>query len=512
MLSDKPYAELLHLEPAQYTSLQNLDFMGDLIDFSYIKKDIAGTKKAFEIVEAIRQTDLLAVDQARLHYFQANAWSNMRFFNRFEQPDSWDYDQTELTKEIFHLRSCLRMEGFAEMQKERQCQIFTNLGNHFSHVGRFIEAQHMWHNALAIIPRFPMALGNIGQGYFHYAGCLYDDNHRSIFIYHTYDYLKRALLLKKHLDPSAFNHWNELAGKIAANWPASFLQVDHDFNQFDLGENGDLKDYREWCLGQSLYINPLNDLGPYTIACHDILHLPAMTVANGEPPKYHTLFNQIKQEYGTARFLYYEGTQLAVQHYADHDIQLVDTLEYAEYSYNLEKVKIAYRLIYSLFDKIAYLLNDYLQLDLKRSAVSFRALWHETIKGKRILRNRFRNNNNLALRGLYWLSKDLFNADEEQAHSEVLEPGAQELAAIRNHIEHKSFKVVQYGTWGADDEDNYTYSIDRGKFEFKTIKLMGLIRSAIIYTSLAIHHEEIQNPKGSAFPMELPDFPFDDKV
>jgi hypothetical protein len=118
----------------------------------------------------------------------------------------------------------------------------------------------------------------------------------------------------------------------------------------------------------------------------------------------------------------------------------------------------------------------------------------------------------LALRGLYWLSKDLFNADDEDAHSTVLEPEAQELAEIRNHIEHKSFKVVQYGTWGGDDEDEYTFNIDRGKFELKTLKLMRLIRAAIIYTSLAIHHEERRSLKGPAYPLPLPELPFDDKV
>ena len=93
MLSYKPYAGPLHLEPALYTSLQNLNFMGDLIDFSYIKQGIAGTKKAIEIAEVIRQSDLLPVDHVRFQYFQTNNWSNMRYFNCFEQPESWDYDQ-----------------------------------------------------------------------------------------------------------------------------------------------------------------------------------------------------------------------------------------------------------------------------------------------------------------------------------------------------------------------------------------------------------------------------------
>lgn len=512
MLSQKTYAELLLIDPAQFSDLENLDFAGALYDRSYELRDIKGTLKGQAIAAQINIQNLSPADQARFHYFQANGWSNIRHDKRFQVQASWDYDQEELTQEIFHLRSSMRSDGFAAFEGDRRCQIYTNLGNHFSHVGRFVEAQQMWKEALAIKSYFPMALGNLGQGYFYYGQAVYDNTHRNIFIVHAYRYLNRALGFQKHLDPNAYDSWKGLAGSIATAVPANVLQANHHFNSFDLGKAKALKTYREWCLELQLYINPLNDIDTYTMACHDVLHLPDMTVKVGEPPKYQTLFNQIKQEYATARFLFFEGTQPHKPHYSDQDVKIVDTLEYAEYSYHMEKVKIAFRLIYSLFDKIGYLLNDYLQIGLTRKQISFKTLWHESHKGKKILRQNFHNNNNHALRGLYWLSKDLFNAEDEDAHSIVLEPEAQELAEIRNHIEHKSFKVVQYGTWGGDDADEYTFSIDRGKFELKTLKLMRLARAAIIYTSLAIHHEERRGLKGPAYPVPLPELPFDDKV
>lgn len=512
MITDKPYAELLRLDPLNYTDLENVVFVCALFDHSANRNDLPGTEKGLEIGGAIVLENLVPADQARLLYYMANGWSQMRQFRRFEQQLAWDYDQEELTQEIFYLRSCLLSTGFKQLETELQCRVYNNLGNHFSHVGRFVEAHNMWQSALEINPNFAMALGNIGQGCFYYARAVYDEAHRNIFIYHAYQYLGRALELKKHLVPGAAEHWAGLRQQIAGRWPLRYLEKVHSFNHFDMGKAKPLRRYREWCLQQSLYLNPLNDLGYYTEACHDVLHLPSITVKAGEPPKYHTLFNQIKQEYATARFLFYEATQPHKQHYSDKDVKLVDTLEYAEYSYHAEKVKIAYRLVYSLFDKIAYLLNDYLQIGLKRKSISFKSLWHEEVKGKKVLRQRFQNNTNLALRGLYWLSKDLLNAGDEEAHSAALEPDTRALAEIRNHIEHKSFKLVQYGTWGGDDPDDYTYSIDRGKFELKTIRLMGLIRSAIIYTSLAIHHEEKLKPKSMSYPVTLPDLTFDDKI
>lgn len=509
----KTYAELLQIDPIIYDDQEKLSFVGKLVDLSSDNQDIKGTEKAIGIATNIKPENLTPAEQARLHYFQANAWANMRHFRRFQRQAAWDYDQEELTHEIFHLRSALRSEGLDDLQQIVKCQIFTNSGNVCSHIGRFVEAQENWRSALEIDRNFPMALGNIGQGCFSYGRSVYDEAHRNIFIYHAYQYLGRALPFRQHVSPGAYEHWKKMRESIAERWPGSYLNKEHSFNHFDLGKNKALRNYRQWCLNERLYVNPLNDLGNYTEASHDVLHLPNMTVAAGEPPKYHTLFNQIKQEYATARFLFYDGTSPHTQHYSDTDVRLVDTSDYTEYSYHVEKIKIAFRLIYSLFDKIAYLLNDYLKIGLTRKSISFKNLWHENVKGKKSLRMQFQNNNNLALRGLYWLSKDLLNAEDEEAHDDALEPEARELAEIRNHIEHKSFKVVQYGTWGHDDADGYAFSIGRSKFELKTLRMMKLVRSAIIYTSLAIHHEEGQRSiKGPSLPVVLPDLLFQNKV
>ena len=52
--------------------------------------------------------------------------------------------------------------------------------------------------------------------------------------------------------------------------PTDFKNHLPDLNDFPLGE-GDLKEYRLWCLEKKLYINPLNDLGPYPIASHKLI-------------------------------------------------------------------------------------------------------------------------------------------------------------------------------------------------------------------------------------------------
>ena len=144
-----------------------------------------------------------------------------------------------------------------------------------------------------------------------------------------------------------------------------------DLDGHEVGASEEERAYRIWCLDNKLFLNPLNDLGAHRIAARDILHLPPFVAPIDEPPSLLGLFNQLKQEFVTARWLYYDGTRGKGVHFADRDVVLLNTLDYPTYSIAIEKVKAAYRLAYSLFDKIAFFLNAYLDLSwTKRGSIS----------------------------------------------------------------------------------------------------------------------------------------------
>lgn len=463
-MTETEYKNLFDLlDVDAYSDNAKLQLIGKLFDGALDCHDRKGIERGFTIIETINYDTLSSDNKILYHYFSANAWSTLKRFNQAQNQNGWDYDQEELTKEIFHLRKCISIEGFKDIMRERQCQVYTNLGLQLLHIGRFVEAVELWHKALAINATFPMALGSMGSGLYDYAVRIYDSSHQGIFVYHSYTVLKKAVKYQKQLHKNPYNAFLQSIAKIEKSNSVEALNKSYNFNSFDLGEDQELRTYRQWGLQNTLYLNPINDLAAYTVASHDCLHLPEIVVKAGEPPKHYILFNQIKQEYATARFLLYEGTTKTDTHYSDCDTVLYDTADYSAYSFNIEKIKISYRLLYSIFDKVAYLLNNYLELEIKRSQISFKTLWKDK---KDNLRPIFSNNNNLALRGLYWLSKDLFN--EEDAFNQLLEPASKELADIRNHIEHKSFRVQENGTWGQDDQDGFTFAIDRHKFEQKT--------------------------------------------
>jgi hypothetical protein len=210
-----------------------------------------------------------------------------------------------------------------------------------------------------------------------------------------------------------------------------------------------------------------------------------MVLRVNEKPVYQSIFNQLKQEYVSARFLFFESLLNRAIHFSDKEVILMDTLDYCLYSLSVEKTKIAFRICYSSFDKIAYFINLYFRLGNKSQRVNFRNIWYKNLDKKQGLNAEITKNANWALRGLFWLSKDLYEKEFETS----IEPQAKEIANIRNYIEHKSFKVIEVSNLNCTEETE-TYEIDRDLFIEKTLKVMKLCRSALMYLSFLIYDEE----------------------
>lgn len=421
------------------------------------------------------------------HYNVANGWSYLQQLTQnFSSDEFWSFDLRESEQQIINLRLALSFSKNST-NNHKKCEILTNLGILFSHLGRFSEAQLYWQKAIKIDSSFSMALGNIGFGLFHYSKILYDNGHQLLFLKFAYKYLNKAI------NTDIYEEAN-IAFQNIVNFLESIINIEklrdiQNLETFSIGDSKSEQEYRTWCLKNHLFLNPLNDIITDNIAGHDCLLLPAITLKFNEPPIYQTIFNQIKQEFVSARHMLFEGLTQKHTHFSDKDNIQLDTLDYAVYSYSSEKIKTTFRLCYSILDKIGYLINDYLDLQHKPDKVSFRGIWSlydKTTKAFKI-NNKIIETQNWAFKGLYWLSKDLYDKNEEFSHS--IEPEAKELAQIRNFIEHKSFKIVEFGESGLFD-NGLTFVITRNEFEQKTLKLISLIRASMIYLSLGINLEE----------------------
>ena len=105
---------------------------------------------------------------------------------------------------------------------------------------------------------------------------------------------------------------------------------------------------------------------------------------------------------------------------------------------------------------------------------------------------------------MFWLAKDLF----EEGLREATEPDARALAELRNHLEHKYVKVHEMGPpkgrVGDPLFDTLAHAISRTDLERRTLKLMQLVRAALIYLFLGMHRQERRRePSEYTLPMPL---------
>ncbi|MFC0234523.1 LA2681 family HEPN domain-containing protein [Vagococcus entomophilus] len=210
-------------------------------------------------------------------------------------------------------------------------------------------------------------------------------------------------------------------------------------------------------------------------------------------PRYHGIFNQIKQEYVSARFWIYEGLTDRSTHYSDKDVYLINTFDYPMYGIGIEKVKAAYRSIYSIFDKIAYFLNKYLKLKIPDGRISFVNLWYKDVRNKERRKEiQSIQRENYAFNGLWWIYKDLKN--KTKYGDKHIDPILKRMSDVRNAMEHRYLKILDYYEFAQNEEDikidEFAYNISFHDFEKMTLELLILTREAIIQVTMIIKIEE----------------------
>ena len=217
----------------------------------------------------------------------------------------------------------------------------------------------------------------------------------------------------------------------------------------------------------------------------DILQITSITttIEQEGPPFVFEMFNQIKEEYIYARYLLYEVINpIGKVHLADKETHLEDTLNYSSYSIRIEKLKTAYRTLYSIFDRIAFLLNAYLKLGVVEQKVNFDSIWSR-LKEKEA--------KNIALSALHWIDRDF-----KEKFGNAGAPHTKKIKMLRNALEHKFVSVHMFSI---ENEvkigKDYIYRISEESLIECTMDLLQLIREAVIELTIAIRIEEKQrNP------------------
>ena len=488
---------------------------GNLIDAADLLGKPGGLNHALSLIDETLEATLDPSWEPLLRYFAGNAHAALR--EQSEEANQYalwhqGWDAPALEPIVLNYRRAANHPDFGSLKVHRGCQIWTNLGNWLSTVGRSIEAIECYDRALRLNPAFHMARGNRAFASGYYAATFYDHGHTRVFHRFNYADLATAAGSKGYVEPEArsrFEKYREQLASVVGD--SESRDTLPDLYSYSLGANSKERAYRRWCLRHRLFLNPMNDLGPYPIAAHDVLHTPPIVTELETGPKFHGAFNQLKQGFVSARYLLYDGMTATEPHFSDRDVLLYNTLDYPAYGLAVEKVKLAYRAFYSLFDQIAFLLNDYLDLGIDPRYVYFRRLWYTAGHQDQGLRDDITSRKNRPLMALFWLSKDLHERRED--FRAAMAPEARRLSEIRHHLEHRYLKVHDVPLYEPESDvtravqyDKLAESIGRGDFEQKALRLAKRARAALIYLSLAMHIENIVERQGEQDGIAVPHF------
>lgn len=479
-----------------------------LFDEACIKKDIGETKKLLEkSINIVNDND--KTEFAPLFYSIGTSYAFLRDEKCKATVDNLIWHDNEIIeyqkKSLWYFRHAEELiSKLIESDKNTdyftvfQMSLYVNLANSLFFCGRMCAAISYYNKALKLGP-FAMAFGNIGRSLEHYAYFESSKLYKNILYKKAYQYYLSAENSKdKNIYEEAKNYFSNNRKRMEEFFGKEFFLENDELLSINIDSYEEYL-YRKWCLENHLFLNILNDLPDQNdFFMKDILKIDSITTEfdRENPPFVFEMFNQIKEEYIYARYLLYKSIERSTEvHYADKETHLDDILNYGNYSIRIEQLKTSYRTLYSIFDRIGYLLNFYLKLEIKEFDINFSRVC-EKIEEK--------DNNNKALLALRWINYDFM---EPFAEKEI--PYSKKLKNLRNALEHK-FVSVHQNTLDNElkaDEDNI-YRVEEQMLINYSMTLVKLIREAIIELIFAIRIEENnknQNSKNTLH-LTLPEF------
>lgn len=362
--------------------------------------------------------------------------------------------------------------------------VLTNYANLLDTLGRTVSAIDTYR--IISSENFCMARGNLGITLVRYGMDNVNENAGLYLIEKGKELIQSALI---DSDASltnearkAFNQWLEYLRK-------------KNFPHFEIPTTRVIVDdteteYRRWILNDGLCLNILNDV-EFTnleVATDPIYFARLIQNIDEVNQDMFAIFNEIKQEFVSARFQIFEATERKTVHFSDINVYLVSLYNYSDYNLSIEQLKMAYRSAYSIFDRIGYFLEKYFALNMEERNISFKKIWKKLKEydSDILSENRFLN-------GLFWIHKDINAVVKVHELEEYVDPMMKDITNTRNIMEHRLLEVARFET--LDNEKNIAAKImDFETLRQQTIFLLKKSREAIILLKMAVDFEE--NKKG----------------
>lgn len=393
------------------------------------------------------------LSEAYYHYILGNCFKELYSYHKL------DWFSDDLSRAVISFRKALiainKITSPTVGSMELQSRIETHLGNTLSSQGR----------AFCCIPLFdsaikkdnPVPIISKAQNEIFIANSLYDNGHKEYHGFVAYKLILSGLQQIDRLDPEnqlAFSKDSDLMNHKA--WfEKTFAQEAFDyFESYKMDfKSSEHESYLKWCGDNRLFINDLDDVTTSEIAYQDVLALPSITrkfnntLSISEELAYHGNFDELKDEYCYARYLVFTAKDIP------HDqIDLfnsenshVNDMTYTITNLKSHHYKSAFKTLYSLFDKIAYFIHRFFDLNTidNDHKISFDSIFRDlSVRGKWEPNKKLKDSENHFLHALFYILKDIRDVKEQTPVSRWLDPDALAFSKVRNAIEHRSLKIV----------------------------------------------------------------------
>lgn len=372
-------------------------------------------------------------------------------FRKAYYTNEYVYKEVSYYHNVQYLITRVKREEWAALYLNAfraSCRAYLCLANAYDHLGRFCEAQQYYRMALLDSTNTQEVERNQG---FSYANMHAFWPEEEPFIVR-----KAQQIIRKY---QHFFDCHSPYFRQICSWPSpSFDAPLIDYDNIQKGG------YEKWICHHYLRINRFNDVEPDSmLSLCDNVKLPVIVDTPEKKALYESTFEEIKGSFISTRKILYS------------------IINEDKNSVNMEMLKMAYKNFYSIFDKIAMFLSNYLDIKLKSYEVDFAKIWN--CKNGDIRQEILVHSQNMPLLGLYNIKLDVYGMKTDWY---VVDEQIKDLKMLRNYMEHKSIIIKDEPM----SHTEYQLTISKQELKLNTIRLAQLVRCAIIYLCNFVMHAE----------------------
>jgi len=343
-----------------------------LIDIGGIVKDQEMLTNGINKGRTLLEKGVPAENKAVIHYNVGNGYLNL--FGSGPRDNALSrINNDNLQSAKYHFRQALK----SNPNDGLMVNILANYGNCLDSLGRSLDALYCYDDALGIDPNHSMSIGNRALAKLLFANI--SGAYRTRTYIETYQEL-RSIIDKEDLlligGYTANESFKEKSSKIEVLFDdKSMLDQDISCGKDELKYSTVFEEYYfDFCKKHRLFLNFHTGTHNCQYEILDSAFISIITRVD-EGTRFYSLakkVNDIKEDFLTSKLL------LAQSEFRRDDFDNIsqkvifaNTLDYANNTIYTALLKSSFRICYNILDKIAFFINDYLNLNMKDSRIYF---------------------------------------------------------------------------------------------------------------------------------------------